>query len=698
MKTTKWLVSLLAGLLLVVAVGRMLWSAEAAPSPEQRQKYQKLLKDGNFKDAYDGFRKMALDKDDEPGKVGGDLTAAIECLNRLGRTNEIDDFREQVIALHKDNWRLLWTAAKTFRDEPHYGFMIAGKFYRGNQRGGGQPVNAQARDRVRSLQLMQQAMPLAQKDDDANAKGNFFISFSHMLVSEGPGRPMGRFRGAMAADSGDDSGPIDYSSAWRLQVLTDLKELPDYDQGWYMGGETRGRSGRCRRQPSLLHRTQALGRRHQRRPASALGIGRSGGNVAREIEHLPDGIGRVSAQPIRRANDGSIRLFGGETDEEQPQKTGPYAVQTLADDETIARLATGIKRFKLPDEFNFIKIYQQIADEPKTGHGAEAALGSARPHFREPPAISIVRPTIGGGPSRNTAPAKTTTARPACDQIVGNWGRFEPIISQPAGQGARPSISASQRPAASASRPTRSKSKTLLDDVKAYLKSKPESVRLAENRTCSDIGYPARGGESAAVSRRKSRRVGFGPQAAARAFRPPHHCRHAAAKSRSVSAHRQNGRRQHQPHHRLARRHGYRPQAAGRRQCSISRPTPSPDSRWPKSISNFSASANAGSATELSGDFDTLNFAEQTDADGQATSRRSPSRKRPNISWLDRRPRPPRAGLAYFGFTQCLVCRNITDADYNEPKVFTITDRPGLSPRPEREIQILGAAREVRSA
>ena len=38
-----------------------------------------------------------------------------------------------------------------------------------------------------------------------------------------------------------------------------------------------------------------------------------------------------------------------------------WALDTLGEDETIARLATGIKRFKLPDEQNFIKLYQQVA-------------------------------------------------------------------------------------------------------------------------------------------------------------------------------------------------------------------------------------------------------------------------------------------------------------------------------------------------
>ena len=42
-------------------------------------------------------------------------------------------------------------------------------------------------------------------------------------------------------------------------------------------------------------------------------------------------------------------------------KTGTFALHTLGDDETIARLATGVKRFKVPDEFNWLKVYERIA-------------------------------------------------------------------------------------------------------------------------------------------------------------------------------------------------------------------------------------------------------------------------------------------------------------------------------------------------
>ena len=43
-------------------------------------------------------------------------------------------------------------------------------------------------------------------------------------------------------------------------------------------------------------------------------------------------------------------------------ESGPYALATLKDNETIARLANGIKRFTMPDEFNYIKIFQQVAE------------------------------------------------------------------------------------------------------------------------------------------------------------------------------------------------------------------------------------------------------------------------------------------------------------------------------------------------
>jgi hypothetical protein len=108
----------------------------ASKSPQDiRKAAEKAQKAGNFKDAYDSFSKLALDPQDGAGEVSGDLANAVACLPQLARDDEIDDFVEKVIAAHAGNWRLLQTAAQTYQDINHQGFIVAGKFYRGGRHG-----------------------------------------------------------------------------------------------------------------------------------------------------------------------------------------------------------------------------------------------------------------------------------------------------------------------------------------------------------------------------------------------------------------------------------------------------------------------------------------------------------------------------------------------------------------------------------
>src|SRR5262245_25570582 len=92
-------------------------------NPDQlRAASQKQMNDGNWKVAYDGFRKLCLDTKTAPGAVSGDLTSAVQCLANLGRTNEVDELIEGTIAAHKENWRLLATAAQQYINLDHNGF------------------------------------------------------------------------------------------------------------------------------------------------------------------------------------------------------------------------------------------------------------------------------------------------------------------------------------------------------------------------------------------------------------------------------------------------------------------------------------------------------------------------------------------------------------------------------------------------
>src|SRR5262249_26333376 len=133
---------------LVVVLGVWCWPLLAAkPNEEQqRESAQKAARAGNYKDAYEALRKLALDPACDTKKVGEDLDLAVQCLRQLGRVDEVDDFREGVIAAHRNNWRLLQTAAQSYANVDHFGYIVAGKFSRGYKRGGGRFVSSMQRD------------------------------------------------------------------------------------------------------------------------------------------------------------------------------------------------------------------------------------------------------------------------------------------------------------------------------------------------------------------------------------------------------------------------------------------------------------------------------------------------------------------------------------------------------------------------
>src|SRR4029077_3123389 len=73
------------------------------------------------------------------------------------------------------------------------------------------------------------------------------------------------------------------------------------------------------------------------------------------------------------------------------------------------------------------------------------------------------------------------------EQIVGNWGQFESVMSQPAGRGA--TVEFRFRNAKRVEFvPQQVNIRKLLDDVKTYLKSKPKQLEW-ERMNVSEIGY-----------------------------------------------------------------------------------------------------------------------------------------------------------------------------------------------------------------
>ncbi len=427
---------------------------------------QKQMREGNYREAYESFRKLALEAENDPRAVGTDLTSGIQCLHQLGRIDEVDEFREEVLEVHGENWRLLQSAAASFMNGPHFGYLVAGKFYRGDKRGGGQAVGTTERDRVRALQLMQTAMSLVDDDVSQRDRSNLYLNFAAYFLGQ---------RG----------------EAWRLQDLTDLNELPDYEEaamgfrfGYYsprasQTGAPVDSEGNpvFHHLPESYETAQSDGERWRWMLHQAAQVEPTRKDQIR-LQFAGFLYGQFGVQTVRSYQP-LFRSSGDDDDE-----SGPYAVHTLEENETIARLATGVKRFTLPDEFNFLEIYRDVA-KLKSGYGQQALeqLAQIFENRRQyPKAAEIWRDTI-----ERFGPGNRNYRRDRLQQIVGNWGRFESSTVQPARTGA--TVDFRFRNGESVSfEAHRIRIDTLLEDVKSYLKSNPQRLDW-ENLNIENIGH-----------------------------------------------------------------------------------------------------------------------------------------------------------------------------------------------------------------
>ena len=441
----------------------------SAPADQKalRTRAEGLQKAGNWKEAFAVFSSLVKDPADDRLAVSGDLTNGLNCLRRLGRLDELDDFREAAIKAHDGNWRLLQTAAHSYEHEEHTGHITAGKFYRGYPRGQAKMVNAAERDRVRGLQLMEQAMSRLGDEADRAAVSSFYLDFADTLL-----------------------GGRNYYGAWRLQYLSDLTVLPDYEDGyWYGSYGEKGAPVDDKGQP-VYHFTP-------KRWKDAKTDGeRWRWCLLQAKEASPSGVG-----PAQWAlGEFCLNQFGVQTmaeygwyfrgrdddaDDGKKNESGTYELHLLKDTESIAKLANGIKRFAIPDEFNYVKIFTDLAEGAGDYRKADAMDQLARVYENRrqyPVAAQWWKKAI----AISSGDTKKSRER-ALEQIVGNWGQFETMRTQPAVAGAvvdfryrngkKVSFEAFEIDV-----------KTLLDDVKAYLKNAPKQLDW-EKIELGNIGY-----------------------------------------------------------------------------------------------------------------------------------------------------------------------------------------------------------------
>jgi uncharacterized protein YfaS (alpha-2-macroglobulin family)/tetratricopeptide (TPR) repeat protein len=432
--------------------------AAADQASSRRERAAELQTQGNFVEAYDLYRQLAIDAGAaEPADIG----YAVGCLNNLGRQDEIDEFLESAIAQHQGNWRILVAAAHQYTYTNHYGFLIGGEFRRGHHRGGGRWVNSIERDRVRALQLMEQARVLVINDAavEDHERGSFFFDYANTIMGQ---------RGT--------------HEAWRLQYLSDLTTLPDYDDGHTSLGSS-GAPVDAAGAVVLYHVTGTFERaandgerwRWLLNQAAVHAPRLEGATLNVFAEFLR---GQFGVQTLR-----DYPALYNRPMQEVDAHDSIFSLHTLGEDETIAKLATGVRRFPLPEEFNFISLYRKMttmaAAQGYQPWDALARIFSDRRQFQT--AAECWRRAIEAyGPGHNDQ------RRKALDQIVGNWARFEPLGRF--APGVTPDVDMVFRNGEAMEFTAREiKVERLLADVKRYLESSPRRIQWQKTEV-EDIG------------------------------------------------------------------------------------------------------------------------------------------------------------------------------------------------------------------
>ncbi|MFH2002010.1 MAG: MG2 domain-containing protein [Planctomycetota bacterium] len=452
----KWSILLSASLIFTGAVSMQ----DPSSQESLRQKAQQCVRDGNYKDAFDSFEKLVLSANDDPTQAGSDLAQAIQCLQNLGRTHETDALRDKALDVHSRNPLFLRSAALTFLNGEHYGEVIAGDFYRGGYKGSGQQVSSMERDRIRALQLLNKALAGYALEINGHERYAYYLEFASALRWDREG---GR--------------------EWMLQIASDLSTLPDYEEYYYryyseqVSAPVDGEGNPVYYTiPEKFETAANDGERWRWLLDQAIKAA-----PEREADVLMQWADFLHSQFGVQTLSDFHRYLSGSDDDDTRKNT--YALHTLDENETLARLATGVKRFTLPDEFNFIAIFRKIAEGPRSGAGESAwnrlaGIFENRRQYEKAAGCwleSIERYRDNGYKKQKY------------DQIVNNWGQFEPADHQPAGQGAvvdyRFRNGTNVRFEA-----YEIDTRQILDDIKSYLNADPG--KLDWNRiNLGSIGY-----------------------------------------------------------------------------------------------------------------------------------------------------------------------------------------------------------------
>jgi uncharacterized protein YfaS (alpha-2-macroglobulin family) len=411
-----------------------------------RKERDQLAARGLWRDTLDFYAQKLMPVVD--GESGKDLQRAIEAMQRLSAWGEFDALVERAIATQSENPSLLNSAAMAYANVPHSGRLIAGDFMRDGRRyfGGramgsdadpeasaGSSVDTSYRDHVRSIQLCLSAIA---KQQDPSICANYWEGLGNTL------------RGR---------------EAWKLQTLTPIDKLPEWGEPGPEGG-TEGAPW-AKDGPVLFNV-----------PASWDASKNDGERwrfaLAEKVRLAPGYATSVTLDLARFSQSQfgteTLSSYGWWQTQDPDSAKGILEMDTLTEDECLAKTSDGVRRFKLPASHHFIALFRSILDQsPEAGDTLTQVFLNRRQYDV---ARRVIEQTIAKhGPGNNDSRKKLLK------QITGNWGRFESADTVPAG--VKPKLPLVFRNALNiALTASRVDMEAVLEDTITYIKSNPADL------------------------------------------------------------------------------------------------------------------------------------------------------------------------------------------------------------------------------
>ncbi|MEZ6150479.1 MAG: MG2 domain-containing protein [Pirellulaceae bacterium] len=349
-----WAAMSLLSLLLVVWVVSVSRAIEESDPTSALPQAKRLMQDGNYAEASVLFRAVIKNPDAADKQVVESLEALLQCQQQLGLFSSLDNDLASALTAHPNSFRVLAQAANQIQNAQHYGVVADQQFVRGYARGqqNGQQVYVVEQDRLQALKWRTRAIELA-NNTDAAAKVD---ELAQLHLDQATALQIGR----------------DRMFEWRLQSVTDLQQAPDYlDLDGQQGLPNRPAPVTAAGDPVLydLPSSWQTANSDGQRLRWSLAQAELSENKREEAKFRWGAFlnQQFSVDTLQQ----DAWLFRQRSDTGKLPEQGVSAIHTLAETETIAKLANGIKRFSLPDEFNPIRIFQDVAKGK--GQYAEAA-------------------------------------------------------------------------------------------------------------------------------------------------------------------------------------------------------------------------------------------------------------------------------------------------------------------------------------